>query len=251
MTDTKNVKSDKGNKIIKDAMLALEVACLPNDMKPAFQKLIDYALVLTHRLGLNSTNSSLPPSKDPNRIRKKFTKGHKRKPGGQVGHEGKCLIQSDNPTSVEELIVNLSTLPPGTYEHVGFEKRQVFDIEVSVTITEYQAEIVKNAKGEEFIAEFPEGVTEPVQYGNSVKSTSVYLSQAQLIPLNRVRDCFNDQFGLPLAKGSIWNFNKIGFDQLEWFEDWAKSELLISKSNNADETSVNHQGSPHFLIFNI
>jgi len=91
------------------------------------------------------------------------------------------------------------------------------------------------------------GVTEPVQYGNSVKSTSTYLSQAQLIPLNRVKDCFNDQFGLPLSKGSISNYNKLGYNLLEWFEDWAKSELLISKSNNADETSININGKTHWL----
>jgi predicted secreted protein len=49
----------------------------------------------------------------------------------------------------------------------------------------------------------PNGVKEPVQYGNSVKVSSVYLSQSQLIPLDRGRDCFQDQFGLPQYKGIL------------------------------------------------
>lgn len=240
-------KSLKGKEIINEAIHALEVHSLPTETKVIFQSLIDYSLVLTHQLGLNSANSSIPPSKDPHRVRRSSANGSKRKPGGQMGHIGKFLLQSENPTITEEIFVKLSTLPPGTYEPVGFEKRQVFDIEFSLTITEYRAEIVKNAMGEEFMANFPEGVTEAVQYGNSVKSTSTYLSQSQLIPLGRVKDCFTDQFGLSLSKGSISNFNELGYNLLEPFEDWAKSELLASITNNADETSININGKKHWL----
>ena len=38
---------------------------------------------------------------------------------------------------------------------IGFEARQVFDIEVAVHITEYQAEILADQNGTQFIAEFP------------------------------------------------------------------------------------------------
>jgi len=148
-------KNLKGKNIINAAVRAVEIYKLPSEAKNIFQSLIDYSLVLTHQLGLNSANSSIPPSKDPHRIRKSSVKGSKRKPGGQKGHKGACLLQSDNPTITEEISIKLSTLPPGDYEHVGFEKRQVFDIEFSMTITEYKAEIVKNNRGEEFMADFP------------------------------------------------------------------------------------------------
>ena len=116
----------------------------------------------------------------------------------------------------------------GSYDHVGFETRQVFNVEISVHVKEYRAEVVKNEKGVEFVADFPEGVTEPAQYGSSVKATSVYLSQFQLVPLDRVRDCFHDQFGLPLSKGTISHNNVLAYRKLESFEEWAKQQLTVS-----------------------
>ena len=73
-----------------------------------------------------------------------------------------------NPTSVEDIEIDRRTLPPGKYVSQGFEARQVFEIEVNVNVTEYRAEILVNADGEEFVADFPEGVTEPAQYGLSL-----------------------------------------------------------------------------------
>ena len=70
---------------------------------------------------------------------------------------------------------------------MGYEVRQVIDVVVSTEVTEYRAEILENAKGEQYVTEFPEGVTSPIQYGNGVKVQSRYLSQHQLIPLLRVR----------------------------------------------------------------
>ena len=67
--------------------------------------------------------------------------------------------------------------------------RQVINI-ISKVVTEYRAEIVEDAQGHQFIAEFPTGVTRPVQYGHSVKAQSVYMSQQQLVPYDRIRDYF-------------------------------------------------------------
>jgi transposase len=54
-------------------------------------------------------------------------------------------------------------------------KRQVFDIKINRQVTEYQAEVYENELGERVTADFPEGVNAPVQYGNSIKSTAIYL----------------------------------------------------------------------------
>lgn len=128
--------------------------------KAAFSDLFEVVSFLTNRLGLNSSNSSKPPSQDPNRPRR-ITKarGQKRKPGGQKGHKGSCLKQVDSPTESEDILIDRRTLPAGHYQHVGFESRQVFDIDVSVSVKEYRGEVVTNEKGEEFVASFPEGVT--------------------------------------------------------------------------------------------
>ena len=211
-------------------------------LKGVIVELVEVVVLLSNRLGVNSSNSSKPPSQDPNRNRVTKSKGRKRKPGGQKGHAGSCLHQVPNPTSVEEILVDRTTLPKGRYSQVGFETRQVFDVEVTVHVKEYRGEILENAKGEQFVAAFPKGVTEPVQYGNTVKATSVYMSQFQLVPLARVQDHFHDQIGLPLSKGSVSNWNVTAFEKLEAFETWARRELINSICCNADETGINVGG---------
>lgn len=129
-------------------------------LKATMDGVLDLVVVLANRLGLNSSNSSKPPSMDPNRPRKtRTTKGKRRKPGGQNGHSGSRLEQVKNPTVVEELLIDRRTLPPGKWKSAGFDKRQVFDIEVSFSVTEYQAEVLENELGETYVAEFPDGIT--------------------------------------------------------------------------------------------
>ena len=222
------------------------------NLSPAFKEtvseLLDVVVLLSNRLNLNSTNSSKPPSQDPNRSKKsRIAKGRKRKPGGQIGHKGTCLKQVENPTEVEDILVDRRSLPKGNYQKVGFESRQVFDLEISMTVTEYRAEILSNDFGVEFIADFPDGVTEPAQYGNAVKTTSVYMSQSQLIPQDRVRSYFNDQMGLSVSKGSVGNWNVLAYKKLVDFEAWAKSYLINSLVNNVDETGINVNGKRIWL----
>ena len=156
---------------------------LKNDMslstsaKEVITSLMNLSVILSNHLNLNSTNSSKPPSSDPYRPRRTIRRstGKKRKSGGQPGHKGSRLLPSEKPDVIEQILVDQSTLPAGNYEHVGFESRQVFDIEVSFKVTEYQAEILRDKKGIEFIADFPVGVSEKTQYGNAVKATSVLM----------------------------------------------------------------------------
>ena len=44
-------------------------------------------------------------------------------------------------------------------------EQQVFDIQILRMVTEYQAEILEDGNGRQFVAPFPEGVTKAVQYG--------------------------------------------------------------------------------------
>jgi transposase len=213
--------------------------------------LIEIVSIFSDRLGLNSSNSSKPPSSDPNRVRRsRTTKGkRRRKPGGQKGHIGSRLEPVANPSVIEELLNDRRTLPPGKWQSAGFDKRQVFDVEVAFSVTEYQAEILKNESGETFFAEFPDGVTEPAQYGIGVKSTSVYLSQFQLIPQARVQDVLKTQYDLPIAKGSVNNFNILAARTLrDWsFEDWLRGQLVSSPVLHVDETGTNLNGVRHWI----
>ncbi len=142
--------------------------------KSMFEILILIISLLANRLDLNSTNSSKPPSSDPNRKKQSKTKTGK-KPGCQKGHVGKTLVNVDDPDKIEEIKVDRSKLPPARYRQVGFDTRQVFDIDISRIVTEYRAQILEDDKGNRFVAPFPEGVTKAVQYGTGLCRKSILI----------------------------------------------------------------------------
>lgn len=213
------------------------------------QLLIVIVQLLVNKIGLNSRNSSKPPSQDPNRSRRK-TKGraNKRKPGGQPGHKGSYLKPLGKPDVIHEIVVDRKTLPEGHYyHHAGFEKRQVIDILVSRQVTEYRAEIIRDENGDEYVAEFPERVKRDVQYGDALKAKAVYMSAAQLIPLKRVEEYFKSHCQLNVSQGSLCNFNKEAFLLLEVFEKIAKEKLIEGYLLHNDETGINVSGNLRWL----
>ena len=221
-------------------------------LSPALRSSVELLLELTNllinRVTLNSSNSSKPPSSDPNRKKKSRT-GESNKPrGGQNGHKGSNLHPVDDPDEVKPLIIDQRSLPRGhQYHDVGVEKRQVIDLKISRFVIEYRAQILENEEGVQFVADFPEGVTRPVQYGAGVKAHAVYLSQFQLIPYDRIRDQLKEQMHLPVSAGSVFNFNQEAYDALEGFETWVKDQLANEVCANADETGINIDGKGHWL----
>jgi transposase len=123
----------------------------------------------------------------------------------------------------------------------------VFDIDISRVVTEYRAQILEDDNGNRFVASFPENVTKAVQYGTGLKAHSVYMSQFQLVPYNRIQDHFADQLHIPISEGSIFNFNKEAYRLLIDFESRAKDELAASNVAHADETGINIGGKGHWL----
>ena len=223
-----------------------------SDLSPALRSALEVLLVLVslllNRITLNSKNSSKPPSTDPNRKRTSKKGKSDRKPGGQKGHNGTTLEPVDDPDEVTELKIDLRTLPKGPqYQEVGYEIRQIIDIDISRFVTEYRAQILEDNQGNRFVASFPEGVKRPVQYGFNLKANAVYMSQYQLIPYDRIRDHFQDQIHIPVSAGSIFNFNKDAYERLEPFDQWAKTELAKSMLMHADETGINIGGKRHWL----
>jgi transposase len=89
-----------------------------------------------------------------------------------------------------------------------------------------------------FVAPFPKHITKPIQYGPSVKSFAVYISQYQLILYARVQEVFKDQFDLKISQGSLCNFNREAYEKLEIFEADLIKKLRSEKVLNADETGI-------------
>lgn len=215
-------------------------------IKATMKMLILVVQLFVSRLGLNSRNSSKPPSTDPNRP-KKQTKKSDNKPGGQKGHLGQTLEKVDKPDETQIINIDRKSLPEGHYTEAGFETRQVFDIHICRKVTEYQAQVLLNEKGERFVAPFPEGVSKAVQYGREVKAHAVYMSQYQLIPYARIQEYFTEQLHIPVSKGSIFNFNQVAYGLLEEFSEITKARLTDSYRLNVDETGINIEGKRKWL----
>lgn len=219
---------------------------LSAEMRALIDVLVLVIQLLLEKLGSNSTNSSIPPSKDQNRKKKKAGENTK-KAGGQEGHKGITLEKEKNPDVIRNIEVDRTIIPPGEYSPVGYEARQVIDIEISKVVTEYRAEILQDINGKKFMAEFPEGVTRPIQYGNSVKAQATYMSLQQLLPYERVGDYFENQCGIGISTGTLVNFNKEAFDRLEEFEEIVKAKLIAQPLLHADETGINVNGKNIWL----
>lgn len=226
-----------------EKMLADDKTVAPQ-VRAMLELLVLVINLLLGKLGIDSSNSSTPPSRDVNRERgsRRKVAGDKRKPGGQTGHVGSTLQREANPDKIEPLPIDRTTLPVGTYTAAGFEARQVIDIVISKFVTEYQAEILKDSCGHKFVASFPAGVTRPVQYGASIKAQAVYMSQQQLIPYERVCEYFRDQCAIPMSAASVFNFNSQAFSLLETFEAIVKKQLILQGLLHADETGINIGG---------
>lgn len=185
---------------------------------------------LENQIKTNSNNSSKPPSSDGLKKKtKSLRKPSGKKPGGQPGHEGHTLEQVENPDEIIEHIIDKCSKCGASLEDVPVEryiKRQVIDLpEIKVKVIEHRAEVKKCSCGHINKAEFPEGITQPVQYGNKLKAASVYLNQYQFIPYDRQEEVFEDLFNHHISKGTLASINKTCYDSLKPVEDAIKEVL--------------------------
>ena len=207
---------------------------------------------LKARLDQNSRNSNQPPSTDefikPKSQRKKSGK----KTGGQKGHQGHTLKMSETPDAVivhrpegcRECGHLLKGINPGS-----LEKRQVFDLPpLKIQVTEHRSETVTcPCCGKENKAGFPEGVSQPVQYGNNLRAMLVYLNQYQLVPYNRTAEFLEDICGCSLSEATIYHAIEAAYEQLGPVETEIINRLVSSDVVNVDETGMRVEAKRQWL----
>ena len=207
--------------------------------------------VLEDQMAKNSRNSGKPPSSDglkkPLRKRSLRRSGEK-KSGGQPGHPGRTLEAVKEPDQTEVHGAEVCTSCQSSLVEVaveGYEKRQVFELPaIQIEVIEHQAEIktcpVCGCRNK---ATFPEGVSQPVQYGPGVEAVATYFNQYQFMSLERTAEAFADLFGHRLAENTIVDACTEVAEQTAAVNEQVRQHLSVCpQAVGFDETGMRVEG---------
>lgn len=174
------------------------------------QKLNSRVEELEGRLRKDSHNSSKPPSSDGlSKKSQSLRQRSGRKPGGQFGHGGSTLKLVRHPDVIVEHPLaphcnRCGAVLGAQAQGLITVRRQVFDLLRPVLqVTEHRGYELHCSCGQHHCSRFPQEVVAPVQYGPVVKSTLVYLTQQQLLPMERTVQLLGDLYGLKLSVGTV------------------------------------------------
>jgi transposase len=220
-------------------------------LKDLVQALTAKIVELEARLNKNSRNSNNPPSSDGPKRRVKNSRTPSGKPsGGQVGHTGYTKELVNTPDTVVELKPQTTCDCGGTIvETERFTLRQVTDVQpVKVLTVEYRAhEGVCQRCGKVHKASFPEPVVGTNSYGENIQAIVTYLTDYQLLPLQRTTELMSDLFGLKISQGMIVSAGQKIYEKLEPVEECMKEEILESEVVGFDESGMRVNGKNQWL----
>jgi transposase len=222
----------------------------------AMKAMLERIAELERRRGLNSGNSSKPPSSDgprkPPRV-SSLRERTGRKPGGQKGHSGKTLCRSATPDAV------INHYPAGcgacgaalnAAMARGYAARQVFDLPAPqpLVVTEHRAhDCCCAACGATTRATFPDGVSAPVQYGKRITAFVLYLLHAQFLPEDRLATLMADLFSVPLCAATIARISRDCAARFAGFVDAVRDHVADAAVKHLDETGFRVGGKTQWL----
>lgn len=233
------------------AVLQNELAAVRAELAAARVRIAD----LEARLGLNSKNSSKPPSSDglakpaPKFLRGKSGRG----PGRPEGQPGATLRQVADPDhEIEQRPQGPCTgcgadLADAT--EAGVERRQVFDLpeRIGLAVTEYRLVTCRCPCGATARALAPEGVAAPVQYGPRLAAAGVYLMHGQFLSKDRTATALGELFGAPVAPATVASWVRRCAKTLDTFGRVVAAKVAASRLAFFDESGFRTAGVLHWL----
>jgi len=236
------------------AVLVMEQARVIAELRERVAALEAENAELKRRLGMDSTNSSKPPSSDspftkpaPKSLRRKSG----RKPGGQPGHPGSTLALVDNPNERKRhepgacmsCGASLADAP-----EVGMERRQVFDLPpITVRVTEHQLITRRCDCGITTCGTAPDGVLAPAQYGPRITAIILYLYVGQFLSKKLTAAALAELFGTPVSEGTVAAMTRRATDGLDGFLSQVKDCIADAEVAGFDETGLRVAGTLHWV----
>ncbi len=236
---------------------------------------------LERRLGMDSSNSGTPPSKEPigAKERRKAGRGNRqasererrkdRRRGGQPGHPGTGLSRDPDPDERESADPPAQCSRCGTAldgaRPAGSSRAQVWDVQISRLVTEWLLPMLEcPCCGQVTTAAAPPGAhAGTVSYGPGVNMAAVLLAAYGNVPAERAAHLIRMLLGMPVSPGFVDNASTRLDARLKdaGFDDAMQAALAAEPALGADETPVNvlapdtcpetgepGTGSPHVLV---
>lgn len=193
---------------------------------------------LKDRLGLNSTNSSIPTSKELYKIKKENRQKSSRNPGGQPGHKGH---KRDEMVSDETIRIPLNSMTCECGGEIRLGQNHVHQKieipEIKPHITEYHMERGRcRSCGRRKSSNLPQGVTNDL-FGPRVKAIASSLTGFYKNSKREVEAILKDVFNLKISLGTISNNEHRVSEKAKDNYETTELELSYSQVLHADETS--------------
>jgi transposase len=224
--------------------LRVEVAQLRADN----ERLREENAELKRRLGMNSTNSSQPPTSDglAKPTRKSLRGKTNRKPGGQAGHPGSTLAQVADP---DEIVRHEPAACVGCGAGLAdaleeaVHRRQVFDLPpIHVRVTEHQVVARRCDCGTVTCGVAPAGVDAPVSYGPKIAAIIVYLYLGQFLSKKRTAQALSELFNTPVSAGTVASITRRAAAGLGGFRELVRGAITAAEVVHFDETGLRVAG---------
>ena len=261
----------------ENAMLRAELAAALDRER----RLVLRVAELERRLGMDSSNSGMPTSKEPigarqrrnaerrNRQASERERRKDRTRGGQPGHPGTGLARDPDPGERKSAdppaqCSRCGTALDGTHS-AGSSWAQVWDVQISRLVTEWLLPMLQcPCCGQVTTAAAPPGVhAGTISYGPAVNTAAVLLAAYGNVPAERAAHLIAMLLGMPVSPGFVDKASARldGTLQHAGFDDAMQAALAAEPALGADETPVNvltpdndpqtgerETGSPHVLV---
>jgi hypothetical protein len=206
---------------------------------------------LKRRVGMDSSNSSMPPGSDgPTARARRAKKPRKRSPrprGGQPGHEGHALAWRTDPDRVT--VVRPGQCAGCGHDLAGLEGKVAARVQVSDTppvrlqVTEYRmVKVVCPACQRVTRAGAPAGLAGPCCYGPNVRAATALLACNGHMSIERAADLMGVLLDAPVSSGFTGGLLARVAANLAEFEGRLKQRLRASPVLHHDETPARVAG---------